>query len=134
MFMEKSSLKLGCRDTSLRVRSLFDTKMCWDMRDVERKRLTKKIAYYNLPRGKWSTLIKYMLRWRKWADRWQHWSARATLSIKNEKEKTVIFNLAANIFASIRWKSVSVVLNSSGETSKMSMNRAKVMVWFLNKG
>jgi len=29
---------------------------------------SSQIAYYNLPRGKWSSPIKYMLRWRKRAD------------------------------------------------------------------
>ena len=56
--------------------------MCRDSRDVVRTTLCLLVAYYNLPRGKWSTLIKYMLRWRKRAVRWQHWTARATLSMK----------------------------------------------------
>ena len=59
---------------------------------VERKRTSRKVAYYNLPRGKWSSLITHMLRWRKRADRWQHWSARATLSLtkatRNKKHHT----------------------------------------------
>ena len=38
-----------------------------------------------LPRGKWSTLIEYTLRWRKRVVWWQHRTARATLSLINKK-------------------------------------------------
>jgi len=40
-----------------------------DLRDVAVWTSARLIAYYNLPRGKWSALIKYMLQWRKRADR-----------------------------------------------------------------
>jgi len=41
-----------------------------DVRDVVFSPSSKQIAYYNLPRGKQSARIKYMLRWRKWASRY----------------------------------------------------------------
>ena len=44
--------------------------MCKNGKNIVFYILPGKIAYYNLPRGKWSTLIKYMLRWRKRADWW----------------------------------------------------------------
>ena len=71
-------------------RRLDENRMWSDREYVVIHEKTEQVAYYNLPRGKWSTLIKYTLRWRKWADEWQHLTARATFSLKTEMENKAI--------------------------------------------
>jgi hypothetical protein len=56
---------LPCLYTSYIFFSFCTFVMCKDKTDVGPSEPTRKIAYYNLPRGKWSLLIKYTLRWRK---------------------------------------------------------------------
>jgi len=41
--------------------------MCKSGKNIVLYIVSRKVAYYNLPTGKWLTLIKYMLRWRKHA-------------------------------------------------------------------
>ena len=63
--------------------------MCRDGEQVKGSECTRIVAYYNLPRGKWSFSIKYMLRWRKRAGWWQHRPARATLFTHKKYNKNI---------------------------------------------
>ncbi len=55
-----------------RCQSKRRSRMCKDKADVVLLTFNRIFAYYNLPRGKWSTLINILLRWRKCAGGWRH--------------------------------------------------------------
>ena len=132
MIQLRSSLKFGWRDTSFR-HPLCSTRRCvetWEMSSASNRRRKLLITTYQEVNDQiWSNTCCDDENERIGGNTdlpEQHFSSII-------KKKSLISNHAAHTVASIRSKSVSVLVHSSGETSKVSMNRAKVIVWSLKK-
>ena len=80
---------------------------CKDGKNVMPNEYTRKVAYYNLPRGKWSHLIIFTLRWRKRAGWWQHRPARATLFIKKKSwKRDICFHNNSIVISKYNWEAL----------------------------